>query len=144
MTFDALKRLLVWAGLALPLNFLWEIAQLPLYTLWNDPDPRRIVSYVMHCVLGDLLIATCLYLSAALVCRNMDWPRSSPWRGGIVMVVLALIFTAFSEWYNVYRLGAWSYAPAMPLVFGIGLVPLLQWTLVPVFMIMIFRRHIET
>jgi hypothetical protein len=34
-------------------------------------------------------------------------------------------FTVWSEWYNVYVLRSWAYAPAMPLVAGLGLAPLL-------------------
>lgn len=51
------KCLAIWASLALLLNFPWEIAQLPLYTLWDDPDRARVTAYVLHCLLGDVLIA---------------------------------------------------------------------------------------
>lgn len=42
-----------------------------------------------------------------------------------------MAFTAWSEWYNVYRAGAWSYAPKMPTLYGVGLSPLLQWLIIP-------------
>lgn len=56
------------------------------------------------------------------------------------MLAAGLGFTVFSEWVNVYRLGAWAYKSAMPLVAGIGLTPLLQWLIVPVLMILTVRR----
>ena len=56
------------------------------------------------------------------------------------MLAAGLGFTVFSEWYNVYILGAWAYQPAMPLVAGIGLTPLLQWVVVPTLMLFIARR----
>jgi hypothetical protein len=56
------------------------------------------------------------------------------------MIVLGLAYTVFSEWYNVYQLHAWSYAASMPLVAGIGLTPLMQWLIVPILMIVLFRR----
>lgn len=135
-----MKHLAIWAGLAPILNLLWEIAQLPLYGLWSDPDPWRIAAYLMHCVFGDVLIATGFYLSTALIFRDMRWPMHRPWRGGFVMIISSLIFTAVSEWYNVYRIGAWSYAASMPLVAGIGLAPLVQWLVVPALMIVLIRR----
>ena len=56
------------------------------------------------------------------------------------MLAAGLGFTVFSEWYNVYVTGAWAYQPAMPLVAGIGLTPLLQWLVVPLSMLFIARR----
>jgi len=137
---DALKRLLHWALLALVLHGLWETAQLPLYTLWEDTNRQRVLSYLFHCIAGDILIATTLFLSVAAIFRDSAWPVHWPWRGGLVMITAGLAYTVFSEWYNVYRASAWVYAASMPLIAGIGLTPLLQWLVVPIFMIVIIRR----
>ncbi len=136
----AFRRLVVWAGLAAVLHLVWEIAQLPLYTLWDDPDRGRIAAYVLHCLLGDVLIAVTVYLLTAIVFRELYWPERRPWPAGAFMLAAGLAFTASSEWYNVYRAGNWAYTAAMPLVAGIGLAPLLQWFIVPVAMILILRR----
>lgn len=140
MRLTAARLLLVWLALALPLHLAWEIAQLPLYTLWDDPDRGRVVLYILHCVLGDVLIAGTTYLLTAIVFRDLYWPERRPWTAGAFMLAAGLGFTIFSEWYNVYVVGAWAYQPAMPLVAGIGLTPLLQWLIVPVLMILIVRR----
>ncbi len=136
----ALKNLLRWALFAFALNGLWEAAQLPLYTLWQDTDRRRIVSFVLHCIAGDVLIATTLFLLVAAMFRDFGWPVPRPWRGGLVMIAVGLAYTVFSEWYNVYQAHAWSYAASMPLVAGIGLAPLMQWIVAPILMIAIIRR----
>lgn len=137
---DVLKRLLHWAVLAFVLHGLWEAAQLPLYTLWEDSDRRRVLSYLLHCIAGDILIATALFLFVAALFRDSAWPVHRPWRGGVMMVATGLSYTVFSEWYNVYQLRAWSYAAPMPLVMGIGLAPLMQWIAVPILMIIVIRR----
>ncbi len=136
----ALARLAVWSLLALALHFVWELAHLPLYTLWDEPDRWRVVRYVAHCVAGDVLIAAIVFLVAAFAFRDLDWPVHRPWRAGALAIALGLGFTAWSEWYNVYVLGAWAYRAAMPTLAGIGLTPLLQWLIVPVAMIL-FVRH---
>ena len=135
-----MKCLAIWASLALFLNFLWEIAQLPLYTLWDDPDRARVAAYVLHCLLGDVLIAVSVYLLTAIVFHDLAWPVRRPWTAGGFMLAAGLGFTVFSEWYNVYVTGAWAYQPAMPLVAGIGLTPLLQWVVVPTLMLFIARH----
>ena len=121
-----MKHLMRWALLAFALNGLWEVAQLPLYILWQNPDRQRIVSYVLHCIAGDVLIATFLFLLAAAIFRNFAWPAHRVWRGGLIVVMAGSVYTGFSEWYNVYQVRSWAYADSMPLVFGIGLAPLLQ------------------
>ncbi len=136
----AFKRIALWAGVAFVLHLLWEAAHVPLYTLWNEGDWPKIARYVLHCTLGDVIIATGLFLVTAVVFRHLDWPLRTPLGGGILMVVIGVAYTAFSEWYNVYRVAAWSYAPGMPLVAGLGITPLLQWTVVPSLMTMVFHR----
>ena len=62
-----------------------------------------------------------------------------PRAGSIAVVAFGMAYTVISEWYNVYQARNWAYAPAMPLVFGIGLAPLLQWLVVPVATLLILR-----
>ena len=95
---------------------------------------------MFHCLLGDVLIAVSVYLLTAIVFRELYWPERRPWPAGAFMLATGLGFTIFSEWYNVYVVGAWAYQPTMPLVAGIGLTPLLQWVVVPTLMLFIARR----
>src|SRR3989344_730075 len=122
-----LWRLFLWAVLASILHLVWEIVRLPLYTLWDDPDRARVAAYVLHCLLGDVLIAVSIYLLTAVVFRELYWPERRPWTAGGFTLAAGLAFTVFSEWYNVYVTGAWAYTAAMPLVAGLGLAPLFQW-----------------
>lgn len=140
MRLTAARPLLVWLVLALPLHLVWEIAHLPLYTLWDDPDQARVAAYLFHCVLGDVLIAASVYLLTAIVFRDPAWPVRRPWTAGGFMLATGLGFTVSSEWVNVYVTGTWAYKPAMPLIAGIGLTPLLQWMVVPTLMLFIVRR----
>ncbi len=135
-----LRRLAIWVALAALLHFAWEVAQLPLYALWNDPDRGRIARYLLHCLAGDIFIAVTTYLLTAIVFRDLFWPDRRPWRAGALTVTLGLAFTAASEWYNVSVAGSWVYATQMPTLGGIGVAPLLQWLVVPVLMIAGVRR----
>jgi hypothetical protein len=62
-----------------------------------------------------------------------EWPARWFKRIGAMTIALGLVFTAYSEWVNVYVRGSWAYSPAMPIVpgLGVGLSPLLQWCVVP-------------
>ena len=50
-----------------------------------------------------------------------------------------MAFMVWSEWYNVYRTGAWGYAPAMPTIYGIGLSPILQWLFIPPVLVLAYK-----
>jgi hypothetical protein len=125
-------RFLPWL---LGLSLAWEIAQLPLYTLWREAPATWIAFSVAHCTAGDALIGVSA-LAAALVLTRAEEP--SRWRWGriaILTAVLAATYTVFSEWMNTAVLRSWTYSELMPVlrVAGteIGLAPLAQWLLLP-------------
>lgn len=132
--------LMIWILMSSVANLAWEFAQLPLYTLHEDPDMGKVVRYVLHCTAGDVLIALGAYALTALALGNRAWPLRDPQRGILLATMLGLVYTAASEWHNVYRAAAWAYTERMPLIFGIGLTPLLQWLFIPSLALFIARR----
>ena len=38
-------------------NFVWEIGQLPFYEIWTEGTRAEISFAVLHCTVGDILIA---------------------------------------------------------------------------------------
>ena len=131
--------LALWTALAGGLNLVWEIIQLPLYTIYYETNLQTIAYAVAHCTLGDALIALSSYLLSAAATRSWNWPVDRVVPGAAVAVVGGLTYTALSEWLNVSVRGSWAYAPAMPQLFGLGLSPLLQWLVLPLFGLLIFR-----
>jgi hypothetical protein len=86
-----------------------------------------------------VVIAVAMFALAGIVLRRADWPASRPWTGGAIVVIGAIAFTSWSEWYNVYRAGNWGYTASMPMIFGIGVSPLLQWIVLPPAMVGAYR-----
>src|SRR5207247_10837640 len=69
-----LRRYLPWlAGLSL----VWEIAQLPLCTIWSDGRPVYIAFAVLHCTAGDVLIGLAALALALIITQA---PSLAPWR----------------------------------------------------------------
>ena len=129
-------RLLPWLARAIGLatigHFLWEAAQLPLYTLWRTATPGEIAFALIHCTGGDVLITTMTLAAAVALARRFRWPPFGR-RMVFTAIVLGTAYTIFSEWLNVAIRGTWSYTMAMPVLpwLGTGLTPLLQWLIVP-------------
>lgn len=133
------RMLWLWAAVAGLLNLGWEIAQLPLYKIYSEGDLPQIAFAVAHCTGGDILIAVACYLISAALVRHLAWPLRRPASGVGISIAAGMTYTVFSEWLNVSVRGSWTYAAAMPQIFGIGLSPLLQWFFVPVLTVYLTR-----
>lgn len=134
-TAPALKWRTFWRFLLVVAvgNLLWEIAHVPLYTIWTSGSGAEIAYAVVHCTAGDVLIAaTSLGLAVALIGRT-GWPARGYGAVALAMILLAVSYTVFSEWLNVEVRGAWAYRDLMPRLpwLGTGLTPVLQWIFVP-------------
>lgn len=133
----------LWSAFAFILNVAWEIAHVRLYTIWTEADAVSIAGAVLHCSLGDVVIALAMFALAGVALWRVDWPTSRPWTGGVIVVIGAVAYTAWSEWYNVYRAGNWGYTTSMPTILGIGLSPLLQWLILPPLMVVAYRTLVR-
>jgi hypothetical protein len=126
----ALRRYL---PLILVANLAWETAQLPLYTIWREGSVGQLAFAVLHCTLGDGLIAVTTLVLALVLVGQADWPRRRFAEVAAAATVLGVGYTILSEWLNVTVRGAWAYAAAMPILppLGTGLSPLAQWVVLP-------------
>lgn len=114
-------------------NLLWETAHVRLYTLWETGSRAEITYAVLHCTLGDGLIAAFSLLLAVALFGRGAWPSRASGRVALATILFALAYTVFSEWLNVEVRESWAYLPAMPRLplLGTGLSPLIQWLVIP-------------
>ncbi|MCL4765535.1 MAG: hypothetical protein KJZ80_04825 [Hyphomicrobiaceae bacterium] len=127
---SALRRYFVVVALG---NFAWEIAQLPLYTIWYDGSAREIAFAVLHCTGGDILIAGTALLAGLLIAGNSRWPHDRFLSVAATAVFAGIGYTIFSEWLNTEVRRSWAYTshmPRLPLL-GTGIAPLTQWIVIP-------------
>ena len=135
------RRYLPWlAGLSLA----WELAQLPLYTLWREASAGYIAFAVAHCTVGDVLIGASALLLALLVTRAGPL-RRWPWlRIALIATAAGAAYTLVSEWMNTSLRQGWQYSALMPTLelggFVIGVSPLAQWLVVPPLALYLARR----
>lgn len=128
---DTLRR---YVGFVAAANLLWEIAQLPLYTIWEKGTASETAFAVLHCTGGDVLIALACLVGALTLFGRASWPTEGAGTVAAVAVALGVAYTVYSEWWNVVMRGSWTYSNLMPVipVLGVGLSPLLQWLVIPV------------
>ena len=116
------------------LNLLWEVAQLPLYTIWRTGSAQEIFVAVLHCTAGDAVIAISALILALMLFGTGDWPNQRHRPVSVFAVLFGLIYTIYSERINITS-GAWSYSDLMPIIpwLDVGLTPILQWIVIPSF-----------
>jgi len=136
--FIALRFVPVFAAL----NLAWEIAQLPLYTLFATGSVREIAFAVAHCTVGDVLIGLAAVAIALMLTRAGPVTAWRPYAVAGVTTALGVGYTVFSEWLNVEVRRSWAYSELMPVVpvVGTGLAPLAQWIVLPGLALEIARR----
>ena len=136
----ALRR---YFAFAIPAHLVWEVAQLPLYTIWYEGSPGWIAFAVLHCTGGDVMIAGASLFGALLVLGNRHWPDERYIAVAVPAVFVGVAYTIFSEWHNTEVRNSWTYSSLMPRLPGIGtgLSPLLQWLAIPAAAFWWVRRH---
>jgi hypothetical protein len=84
----------------------------------------------MHCTLGDVAVAGSALIVGFSIARSQVVPRNFY---GLTTITLlsGLLLTVGIEFYSTQIALRWAYADAMPTMLGIGLSPILQWSVVP-------------
>jgi len=116
--------------LALPFFLVWEILQSPFYTDTFTASWRQLFYNRIHCAIGDGLILLGAFWVAALF-WGRTWIARKELLPVVVFVAVAVTYTIFSEYRNVYVAQNWAYSEWMPTIRGIGLIPVAQWIVIP-------------
>lgn len=132
---DWLRGLRAYLAVIAAGNFIWETLHLPLYTIWWTGTLGENAFAVVHCTLGDLLIALSALTLSLVLAGDRDWPARRFRRVTALAMTFGIGYTVFSEWLNIVVRAAWAYSEFMPVlsIFGVdvGLSPGLQWVVVP-------------
>ena len=124
------------------LNFSWEMAQSVWYADVARKTYQEIFVSRLHCTLGDVVILLVASWITAWLVRDRYWVTALRPRDLATFTGLGLGYTIVSEWVNVDLRSAWGYAETMPRLpwIGTGLVPVLQWLILPTVTARVARR----
>ena len=126
----AIRRYLVATAIG---HLAWEVAHLPLYTLWQSGSRWELTFAVLHCTAGDVLIAAMSLIAALVLVGTARWPHARFWRVACCTMLAGFGYTLWSEYLNTVIRQTWTYTDAMAVLpwLGVGVTPLLQWVVVP-------------
>jgi hypothetical protein len=125
------------------LNFLWEMSQARFYSSMEGLPFWSATWLCTRAAAVDVTLLGLCFVIAALVARDAAWPVHPTWKAIATFLALCLLATAAIEhWAIATR--RWSYSSDMPMIFGIGALPLLQWVLIPVLSVFVFCLAFRT
>ncbi|MEK6893857.1 MAG: hypothetical protein AABX10_00160 [Nanoarchaeota archaeon] len=122
------KRIIMFLAVSFFLNLFWEVAHSVLYD-WNSSPLINSVYFfvpkILSATLGDALYIFIMILIISLFSKDFIWLDKPAKAHYLSLILLGLIFTVLIE-LNAKYLNLWIYLPSMPLIFGLGVSPLVQ------------------
>lgn len=126
------------------LNFVWEFWQVPFFQAISDAPHWEAVKFCTLATLGDVGIALVAFWTVAAIGNSRSWIRKPSTREVLIFVAVGVLITLAAEWLATEVLDRWAYATSMPTLplLGTGLLPLLQWILLPPLVVWFARRQL--
>ena len=126
-------RKLIWVFIvAVLLNYLWELAQAPLYVGMEDYHAGAL----WHCFvasLGDGIMVLLIVAAGWIMLERRDWFERPDIAGYVLMLTVGFLLALLVEWIGLHVLRRWEYSERMPLVRGlrVGVAPIAQMLVLP-------------
>ena len=132
------------AGFAFFLNLAWEFWQVPLFQNMADLGHAGGIWVCTVAAFGDVAITMFAFWVISLSRKSRRWVLEPRNRDIALFIFVGIAITMSYEWFAVNVLHRWAYADSMPTIplLGVGLVPLLQWLVIPPIVVWLTRRQL--
>jgi ABC-type Fe3+-siderophore transport system permease subunit len=127
------------------LNFFWEIQQMQFFQISSEFFCLDMIQNCTLATVGDVGISLTAFWVVAVLSKSRQWFRNSHWWQLSSFILVGVAITAIFEALATGVLNLWEYADIMPVIpfFGTGLLPLLQWLLIPTIIIWFVKRQLS-
>ena len=144
-----------WSALPIPeipialfsflLHFVWEFLQVPTFAGMPAMSHWDGIKFCTAATLGDVGFALTAFWAASAVGTSRQWIQKRRRVPYVVFIAVGIALTIAFEYYYTNVSHRWSYSELMPLVppLGTGLGPLVQWIVIPPFVLWLTRRHLQ-
>ena len=117
-------------------NLIWENLQAPLYQGYES-----FITHFLFCLgasVIDGVVIVAFYLIIGLIRNNHSWLVEMRTRDILLLFILGAVTAfAFEKW--AISSGWWNYNPNMPIIFRVGLTPLIQLPILSVLSIYLIK-----
>ena len=124
------------------LNFVWEMLQMPLFALPPADTPYwPVIKMCAAATVADGFIMLIAYWTASAFARSRYWFVAAERGHVLIFLITGLAITSAIELIAT-EMGVWQYSPLMPVLFGVGLSPFMQWVIPPLITLWFTRRQL--
>jgi hypothetical protein len=124
------------------LNFVWEMLQMPLFALPPaDTLYWPVIKMCAAATVADGFIMLIAYWTASAFARSRYWFVAAERGHVLIFLITGLAITSAIELIAT-EMGVWQYSPLMPVLFGVGLSPFMQWVIPPLITLWFTRRQL--
>lgn len=113
-------------GLSFLLNLIWEVKHSTLYTTTLNMELRKYAPYIIKQSLKNGFFVTILYLATFFVFKNID--ITSNLYQLSTFAIISVLFSFIDEKISLKK-ERWKYDRRMPLFFGVGITPLIEFAI---------------
>jgi hypothetical protein len=126
------------------LNFVWEMLQIPFFRGMAQMRHWDAVLICTQATLGDAGIALAAFWTVSWRSGGRDWPLRPSAAQAAGFAAVGIIVTIAFELLATQVWGLWSYSEEMPVIpiLEVGLIPLLQWMVLPPLVIWFVHRQL--
>lgn len=124
------------------LNFVWEMLQMPLFALPPADTPYwPVIKMCAAATVADGFIMLIAFWAASAFARSRYWFVAAERGHVLIFLITGLAITSAIELIAT-EMGVWQYSPLMPVLFGVGLSPFMQWVIPPLITLWFTRRQL--
>lgn len=125
------------------LHYIWEFWQVPFYAGMPGQEHWSAIQACSRAVAGDVAIALASFGATAAILGSRRWMLAPRPMAAVLFISIGLAITIVLELLATRVWGRWTYADSMPIVplIGVGLLPVLQWIVVPLLVMWFVRRQ---
>jgi hypothetical protein len=128
--------------ISLVLNYMWESLHEAFFYEVFKCDAELYILMILKAASIDACIILGIYLGVAVLWRNTLWFLSMKKSQVCTVLTAGIIIATIIEYRGALVLKEWSYVPAMPTIFGIGLTPLIQLSVTGLLSLWLAKRFL--
>ncbi len=128
------------------INLAWEVWQVPFFRGMADQPHWLGVKACTQATFGDAGIALAAFWVTAYFAKTRSWIVTPNRSDFAIFIGVGLVVTIAFETLATGVLDRWTYSDVMPRmpILGTGLVPMIQWLVIPPLVVWFVRRQIGT
>lgn len=126
------------------LNFVWEFWQVPFYRDMPSGPHWQATRICTLAAVGDAAIMLASFCIVAAFAGTRTWVLAPSAAQVSVFTMTGIVITVIIERAATEQLHLWAYADRMPVLplLGTGLLPLLQWVILPPLVVWFVQRQL--